>query len=52
MQSSDESILTIGLSLEPITDFWVLQLCCPEARIFIDYLENGYFQHIKSGIED
>jgi len=40
MQFIDDSIFTVGLSLEPITDFRVLQHSCLEARIFIDYLEK------------
>jgi len=38
---NDDGVLAVGLSLEPITDFGESQRRCPEARVFIDYLEKG-----------
>jgi len=40
-QPDGGDILAVGLSIEPITDFEELQRSCPEARIFIEYLEKG-----------
>jgi len=40
-QSDEGDVLAVGLSIEPVTDFGELQRECPEARIFIDYLEKG-----------
>jgi len=36
-----EHISTIGVSLEPATDFGDLQRRCPETLIIINYLEKG-----------
>jgi len=41
MQSDEGDILTVGLSLDPVTDFGELQRNCLEARIFINNLEKG-----------
>jgi len=38
VELTDDSVLAVGLSLEPITDFGELQRSCSEARIFFDYL--------------
>jgi len=40
-QSDEGDILAVGLSIKPVTDFGELQCSCPEAPIFIDYLEKG-----------
>jgi len=41
MDSENCQILTIGLSWGPETEFGTLQRKCPEARNFIQFLENG-----------
>jgi len=40
-ESDEGDVLAVGLSLEPVLDFGELQRKCPEASIFIDYLEKG-----------
>jgi len=39
--SEEGDVLAVGLSIEPVTDFGELQCKCPEASIFIKYLEKG-----------
>jgi len=41
LQSGEGDILAVGLSIEPVMDFGELQRKCPEARIFINYLEKS-----------
>jgi len=50
--SKEGDVLAAGLSIEPVTDFGELQRKCPEASIFINYLEKGKLQQIRSGKGD
>jgi len=39
--SEPSHVLSVGLSMDPITDFVLLQQNCPEVSIIINYLEKG-----------
>jgi len=40
-QGTEDGILAVGLSIDPVPDYGELQRKCPEANIFIEYLEKG-----------